>query len=1220
LLLVAGAVLTAVSYNAQFEQVAIRQQKTAGEAALVTSAYLTQAQNVLSVYGRIGSVQGLLLRSFETQQEQLREIIYENAGMLHELTLVNDEGEEIAKVSRFHTFLPQELGSQAESPAFQQAIAGQFYVANQSHISPYSTGTAIAMAVPVEGRDRPGVLMADVSIQGLWDAVAQVEVGETGYAYIVDRATGALIGHSDLSRYLELQGQSLTNVPLVAQLMAGEQRSWGRYRGLGGEPVIGAIAELPDSDWSIVVELPTREALAGVRRMLYLLGFLIVAGVAVAAGLGIIVPRRVVQPLHALQQGVREIGSGHLDSVIDIQTGDELEDLAEAFNQMASNLKASREDLENWGRKLEIRVDQRTQELAEATNRVRRRAVQLQISSDVARAITSVRDLDRLLPEIAQLISRQFGWYHVGIFLLDDLGRYAVLHAANSEGGQRMLKNNHRLRVGQTGIVGSVAASGEPRIALDVGDDAVFFDNPELPETRSEMALPLRVGDRIIGALDVQSTDPAAYDAEDVALLSTLADQVAIAIENARLFARTEAALEEVRDLHRQYVQQEWSTVIARQQELTYEYRRGGTPSLDGALPAELDMVLREGQVVALDEAGDNGAHQETLAALAAPIKLRDQVIGALDLHEVDAPRRWTEDEIALVQAVADQVGLALENARLFADTQRRAEQLSTLHRVGLDITAALNLYGLLETLYEQIGRIVDVGTFYIALYDESTGAIQFPLFTGKDGPVEVEPLDLYGEAGITGHIIKTGKPLYIPDLAALPPDLPAQPVVLLDPAAHSYVGVPLIFREQVFGVLSVQSYQSDAYSQESVELLSTIATQASIAIQNAQAYQRLVETAEQLREVDRLKTQFLANMSHELRTPLNSIIGFSRVMLKGIDGPLTDLQEADLSSIYNSGQHLLGLINSILDMSKIEAGKMDLSFEEIHLDEIFDAVLSTTRALVKDLPVELRTDLPEDLPSVWADTQRVRQILINLMSNAAKFTEEGHITLKAQAGTEYVKISVSDTGIGIDPEAQQRLFIPFQQVDASTTRRAGGTGLGLAISRRFVEMQGGEIWVESVMGQGSTFAFTLPIYQVVQDTEEEASDLDLAPDKKIILAVDDDQGVITLLRRYLENDGYQVIGVLQSTEAMNMARRLSERLCAITLDVVMPNMDGWQVLKGLKRDPRTKKVPVVLCSIVESLEQGLPLGAAACLRKPVTRDELLETLKKVELEPAKAE
>jgi signal transduction histidine kinase/CheY-like chemotaxis protein len=415
-----------------------------------------------------------------------------------------------------------------------------------------------------------------------------------------------------------------------------------------------------------------------------------------------------------------------------------------------------------------------------------------------------------------------------------------------------------------------------------------------------------------------------------------------------------------------------------------------------------------------------------------------------------------------------------------------------------------------------------------------------------------------------------------------------------------------------VFGVLSVQSDQPHAYSESDVELLTTIATQASVAIQNARAYERLVDTTEQLRELDRLKTQFLANMSHELRTPLNSIIGFSRVMLKGIDGPLTDLQETDLNSIYNSGQHLLSLINSILDMSKIEAGKMDLSFDEVSLPEVFDTVMSTTMALVKDHPIELRSTVPEDLPTVWADAQRVRQILINLMSNAAKFTEKGHIILHAEAGPEFVTVSVSDTGVGIEPEAQNRLFIPFQQVDASTTRRAGGTGLGLAISHSFVEMHGGEIWVESTPDKGSIFSFTLPIYQAVREREDETQ-IVLEPTKKVVLAIDDDAGVITLLKRYLEHDGYQVIGVMQSRNALEMAQRLAKDLAAITLDVVMPHLDGWQVLRALKRDPRTKDIPVVLCSIVEGIEQGLGLGAAACLRKPVTRDQVLDALRRVE-------
>ncbi|MEJ2207742.1 MAG: GAF domain-containing protein, partial [Anaerolineae bacterium] len=1088
LLLVVGLVLTWVSYDAQSEQVRVRQQKTAREAALMTSAYLTRASETLNSYGQLGSLQALLLRSMSIQRDELGRMMLQYRDMFQGLTLVDAYGNELAKVSQFHTFLPSELTSRVGDPAFETAIGGEMYIADQAHLASDSAFPAVVVAVPMKGRDRDGVLMADVSLKGMWDAISQVEVGETGYAYLINRSTGELISHSDLARYLALEGSTVEDVVLVRQVMRGVQEPDAEYVGLEGEQVVGAAAYLPGTDWALVVELPTSEAFAGVRQMLYLLGVLIVVGAVAAGSLGLIIPRRVVRPILALQEGVQEIGSGNLEHVIEVETGDELEDLADGFNHMAANLQRSRQELARWGQELEVRVEQRTSELAQMSQRMQRRADQLQISAEVAHAIASVRDLDDLLPQVTKLISERFGWYHVGIFLLDEAreysgqsgghadSRYAVLRAANSEGGQRMLARGHRLKVGEIGIVGSVTGTGEPRIALDVGADAVYFDNPDLPGTRSEMALPLIVGDTVIGALDVQSTEPAAYDDEDVALLSTLADQVAVAIDNVLLFERTQEALHEVQELHRRYVRQEWSQVVTSAEdrrlgtgrsELAYEYRRDpmNEMTIGGDLdefPSELHRAVDEGTVVAQDAgrslaAGEEDQRDVPRAALAAPIKFRDQVIGAVDLEEVGTERRWTTDEMALVQAIADQVGLALENARLFADTQRRAEQLSMLHQVGLDITSALDLDGVLQALYDQISRMVDTGSFYVALYDETTDIVEFPFVTGIDGRIEVASIRLrdrpaakdQGEAShsFTAQVIESGEVLHVPDLLRLPRDTSYRPMAVSERRTRAYLGIPLVFRERVFGVMSVQSYEPGVYRQEEIDLLNTIATQASIAIQNARAYERLVETAEQLREVDRLKTQFLANMSHELRTPLNSIIGFSRVMLKGIDGPLTDLQEADLTSIYSSGQHLLGLINSILDMSKIEAGKMDLSFDEVRLDDIFQAVLSTTRALVKDLPVQLVSEIPDDLPPVWADAQRVRQILINLFSNAAKFTEEGAISLVAQLTGEFVTITVADTGIGIEPDAQNRLFIPFQQVDASTTRRAGGTGLGLAIS-----------------------------------------------------------------------------------------------------------------------------------------------------------------------------
>jgi signal transduction histidine kinase/CheY-like chemotaxis protein/HAMP domain-containing protein len=1299
LLLIVGVVLTVVSYNAQLEQLIIRQQKTADEAALVASTYFVRAQDMLWTYGQASSVHSLLLRSLEIQQEQLESIISQYPDVFQELTLLDDQGKELARVSSSYTYPARELGSWAGSPALERTAQGEMYVAGQVRVPTSGGYPAIVMAVPLQQQyGRSGTLAADVSVKGMWDAIAGVEVGETGYSYIVDRNTGEIMAHSDLNRFLALEGQSLERVPIVRRVMTVQESVPSemetlpnRYMGLSDETVIGAVAYFANTPWAMIVELPVDEAMASVRQMILLLALLVVLGVLAAAALGLVIPRRLVGPLLDIQRGAQALGAGSLDHAIDVRTGDELQDLAESFNQMAANLHASREELERRGAELETRVAERTRELTEISARTERRALQLQTGAEVARAIASVRDLDELLPRIVETISQRFGWYHAGIFLLEEgpslagdawghpalvpplsrrtgsegkdsvrgraerSNKLAVLHAASSEGGRRMIARGHRLRVGEQGIVGTVAALGQARIALDVGQDAAYFDTPELHGTHSEMALPLRAhpagrqdsaGDppEVIGVLDIQSLKPGAYDDEDLVLLSSLADQVAIAIENARLFRETQRMLEEVRALHRQVVEQEWDRIVATrdQEDLVYDFRRPGAPPQPDPWPSELLAALHQGQLVAVPGAWEqeeqipaSSGGEISHSALAAPIKLRDQVIGGLELQDIDPNRRWTADEIALVQSIADQVGLALENARLLADTRRRAGQLATLHRVGLDITSALDLDGVLQALYEQTCRIVDVSLFSVALYDPEAETMEYPLVMGVDGPHQVPtPEDRErrglsaGALGLAAYVIEQGQPVRIPDLLDPPAELKNWPLWPAEQATRAYAGIPLVFREQVFGVLSVHSSRPGAYSQEDLDLLATMTTQASIAIQNARAYRQLMDTAEQLREVDRLKTQFLANMSHELRTPLNSIIGFSRVMLKGIDGPLTNLQEADLSSIHNSGQHLLALLNSILDMSKIEAGKMDLAFEEVRLSQILDTVVSTTRALIKDRPIELGVQVPPDLPTVWADPQRVRQILINLLSNAAKYTEKGQITLTAQVEGRpggFVVVSVADSGVGIDPHAQQRLFIPFQQVDASTTRRAGGTGLGLAISRSFVEMHGGEIWVESQPGQGSTFHFTLPVHHVhpgepvsegqVPVAEAQAQ---LAPDKDVVLAVDDDPGVITILKRYLESDGYQVVGLLDSSAALEVARSLAARpkgqgaLVAITLDVLMSRLDGWQVLDALKADPATAGIPVILCSIMEGLERGLSMGAAAFVQKPVTRDELLAILHRV--------
>jgi signal transduction histidine kinase/CheY-like chemotaxis protein len=301
---------------------------------------------------------------------------------------------------------------------------------------------------------------------------------------------------------------------------------------------------------------------------------------------------------------------------------------------------------------------------------------------------------------------------------------------------------------------------------------------------------------------------------------------------------------------------------------------------------------------------------------------------------------------------------------------------------------------------------------------------------------------------------------------------------------------------------LDVQSTHANAFSEDDISVLQILTDQVAVAVDNARSYGLTQKAVDDIREADRLKSQFLANMSHELRTPLNSIIGFSRVILKGIDGPINELQQQDLTAIYNSGQHLLGLINDVLDLSKIEAGKMELAFEnDVNLTDIIKGVMSTTIGLVKDKQIELRYNITPELPLLRIDPMKVRQVLLNLMSNAAKFTEEGFITIDVaiKSGPDErpeVVVSVIDTGPGIAPEDQRKLFQPFSQVDGTLTRKTGGSGLGLSICNHLIHMHGGRIGLTSKVGEGSTFYFTLlmdgpdPIIEIDENVQPELPDL----------------------------------------------------------------------------------------------------------------------------------
>ena len=392
-----------------------------------------------------------------------------------------------------------------------------------------------------------------------------------------------------------------------------------------------------------------------------------------------------------------------------------------------------------------------------------------------------------------------------------------------------------------------------------------------------------------------------------------------------------------------------------------------------------------------------------------------------------------------------------------------------------------------------------------------------------------------------------------------------------------------------------------------------------------------------ELEDASRMKSEFLANMSHELRTPLNAIIGFSEVLRDGLMGEMTERQRGFIGDIFNSGQHLLSLINDILDLSKVEAGKMTLDLEPVDVPKLLADSLSIVREKAATHDVRVSIEADEALGSIQADARKLKQIVYNLLSNAVKFTNEGgHVTLHASrvARTEvgrlagpwpgrsfplagspfetFLKIRITDSGIGISREGLERLFQPFSQIDSSLARRFEGTGLGLAMVKLLVELHGGAVAVESAEGEGSSFTVCLPLREAEEAQGAVALPIAIvsnnaAPDRPVALVVEDDLNSAELIRVQLEAEGFQVLRAPSAEAALVLA--VQQPLSLITLDIMLPGMDGWEFLNCIRQVPNLKRLPVVIISIVSDRKKAFALGASAVLQKPISRQELCEAL-----------
>jgi signal transduction histidine kinase/DNA-binding response OmpR family regulator/HAMP domain-containing protein len=616
-------------------------------------------------------------------------------------------------------------------------------------------------------------------------------------------------------------------------------------------------------------------------------------------------------------------------------------------------------------------------------------------------------------------------------------------------------------------------------------------------------------------------------------------------------------------------------------------------------------------------------------ATLSVPMLREGNPIGAITVTHREV-KPFSDKQIALLKTFADQAVIAIENARLFQELQARTreltrsvEELKALGEVGQAVSSTLDLQTVLTTIVTRAVQLSGGDGGIIYEFDEATRTFHVRV-THRIAPehlaaVRAAPFRL-GE-GAVGHAGVIRGPVQVADILDEQQFIALQTRhILARLGFRSLLAIPLLREERLLGGLVVWRQELGNFSSEVVNTLQTFAAQSVLAIQNARLFEEIQEKGQQLEVASTHKSQFLATMSHELRTPLNAIIGYSEMLQEEAEDLGYEDFTPDLQKIHAAGKHLLALINDILDLSKIEAGKMDLFLETFDLAPMIQDVATTIQPLVERNANTLAVHSADHLGTIRADLTKVRQALFNLLSNACKFTQQGTIILAVTRetvdGGDWCTFRVSDTGIGMTHEQMEKLFLAFSQADTSTTRQYGGTGLGLAITQHFCRMMGGSVTVESVEDQGSTFTIRLPAEVAdpkaeAQPREEESHTRATSPPEgaHTVLVIDDDPTVRDLMQRFLSKEGLRMQAAASGEEGLRLAKALRPAL--ITLDVLMPGMDGWTVLTALKADPDVADIPVIMLTIVDDKHMGYTLGATDYLIKPIDWERLAVILRK---------